>query len=134
MATVVRGACPLDCPDTCAWLVEVEDGRVVAMRGAKDQPFTAGALCGKVNRYLDALDPAERLLHPQIRVGAKGEGRFRQATWDEALDLVAERLSAVRDAHGAEAILPYHFAGTMGLVQGDFGALVFGALGASRLE
>jgi anaerobic selenocysteine-containing dehydrogenase len=135
MATVVRGACPLDCPDTCAWLVEVQDGRVVSMRGAKDQPYTAGALCGKVNRYLDALDPAERLLHPQIRTGAKGEGRFRRASWDEALDLVAERLLAVRDAEGAEAILPYHFAGTMGLVQADgLGPLTFAALGASRLE
>ncbi len=134
MTTTHVGCCPLDCPDTCSWLLDVDDGRVVGIRGNRDQPFTAGALCGKVNRYLDHLD-GERLLYPQVRVGAKGEGRFVRVSWDEALDRAAAGLRRVIDEHGAEAILPFFFAGSMGMIQA-FGLpqrLLY-ALGTSRLD
>ncbi len=135
MAATVRGACPLDCPDTCAWQLTVEDGRAVDLRGDREHPFTRGALCGKVDHYLDALHSPDRLLHPLRRVGAKGEGRFERVSWDEAIELVATGLKAAIARHGPESILPYYFAGTMGLVQGTvMGERLFGALGASRLD
>ncbi len=134
MATIVRGACPLDCPDTCSWDVTVEDGRAVEMRGARDHPFTRGALCGKVNHYLDGLYSPERLLYPHRRVGPKGEGRFERVSWEEAIELAAAGLRGAIERHGPESVLPYYFAGTMGLVQGNtVGERLFGALGASRL-
>jgi anaerobic selenocysteine-containing dehydrogenase len=128
------GACPLDCPDTCSWVLEAEHGRVVSIRGNKAQPFTHGALCGKVNRYLDHLN-GDRLLHPMVRTGAKGEGRFARVGWDEALDRVADGLRQTIDRHGPEAILPFFFAGSMGLIQ-SFGLpqRILYALGTSRLE
>ena len=85
MKRTVNGACPLDCPDTCAWQIEVEDGRAVRMRGRKDHPYTRGSLCGKVNRYLDAVYAPDRLTVPLRRVGAKGDGRFQEIDWDEAI-------------------------------------------------
>jgi anaerobic selenocysteine-containing dehydrogenase len=133
-ATRVRGFCPLDCPDTCAWHVEVEDGRAVALRGDREHPFTAGALCGKVNRYLDAVYGPDRLLHPLRRAGRKGEGRFERIAWDEALRLVADGLRRAIDRHGAESVLPFWYAGTMGRIQGwTLGPRLFRHLGASRL-
>jgi anaerobic selenocysteine-containing dehydrogenase len=135
MTRFVQGACPLDCPDTCSWQVEVDDdGRAVGLRGDHDHPFTRGALCGKVNRYLDALHDPDRLLHPLRRVGAKGEGRFERIGWDEAIEVVATNLQRAIDESGAESVLPYYYAGTMGLVQGwSLGPRLFAALGASRL-
>src|ERR1041385_4763500 len=101
-------------------LVTVEDGRAVRLAGDKQHPFTQGFLCTKVARYLERTYHPDRLLHPQIRAGAKGEGKFRRASWDEALGLIADRLRAVgRVDDGAQAILPYSYAGTMGLVQGE---------------
>ena len=133
---VVRGSCPLDCPDTCTWEVTVDDdGRAVELRGARDHPFTRGALCGKVNHYLDALYAPDRVLHPLRRVGAKGEGRFERCSWDEALDLTAEGILRSVERYGPESVLPYFFAGTMGEVQSwRAGPRLFGALGASRLQ
>ena len=91
-ARVVRGACPHDCPDTCALLVEVDAaGRATGIRGAPEHPVTAGFLCGKVSNYLERVYSDERILRPLLRTGAKGEGRFREATWDEALDAAAQR-------------------------------------------
>jgi anaerobic selenocysteine-containing dehydrogenase len=132
---LVSGFCPLDCPDTCAWQIEVgEDGRARSLRGDREHPFTAGALCGKVNRYLDAVYAPDRLLHPLRRVGRKGEGRFERISWDEALQLVAQGLQRAIDEHGAESILPYYYAGTMGRIQGwTLGLRLFRYLGASRL-
>src|SRR3954469_3661116 len=95
---VVRGACPHDCPDTCAMLVTVEDGRAIRIAGDPDHPFTRGFLCTKVAKYLERTYHEGRLLYPQIRVGAKGEGKFRRASWDEALSLIAERLHGVIDS------------------------------------
>ena len=133
-ATVVRGACPHDCPDTCATLVTVEDGRAVRIAGDPAHPVTQGFLCAKVNRYLERTYHRDRLLHPMRRVGAKGSGRFARISWDEALDEAAHRLAAVRDRHGPEAILPYSYAGTMGYVQGQsMDRRFFHTLGASRL-
>jgi anaerobic selenocysteine-containing dehydrogenase len=134
MAVTVRGACPLDCPDTCSWLVTVENGRAVDLRGDREHPFTRGALCGKVDHYLDALYDPNRLLHPLRRVGAKGEGRFERISWDEALELVAGGLRDAIERHGPESVLPYYHAGTMGMIQGrTMGDRLFAALGASRL-
>ncbi|MFF5173625.1 molybdopterin-dependent oxidoreductase [Micromonospora sp. NPDC000089] len=136
-STTHRGACPLDCPDTCTWQLTVTDGRAVALRGDPDHPFTRGALCGKVNRYLDAVNGPDRLTEPLVRVGPKGAGpvAYRPASWDEALDRAAAGLRASIDRHGPQSILPYYLAGTMGLVQGwTLGPRLFAHLGASRLR
>ena len=132
MRTIVRGACPLDCPDTCSWLVDVEDGRAVGLRGDRENPFTHGALCPKVNRYLDALHDPDRVTHPLRRVGAKGEGTFERIGWDEAIEATAAGLRSAIERHGPESVLPYYFAGTEGMVQGwIMGPRLFAALGAS---
>ncbi len=130
----VHGACPLDCPDTCSWLVTVEDGRATRLRGNRDHPFTRGALCAKVNHYLEHTQAADRLLHPLRRVGRKGEGRFERISWDDALGEIAERLSAIRDEFGGEAIWPFQGTGTLGYVQGlegRAGQRLWNVLGAS---
>ena len=101
--TVVRGACPHDCPDTCAMLVTVEDGRAIEIRGAPDHPPTAGTLCTKVARYLERTYSDERVLHPMRRVGRKGEGRFERISWDEALDTIAAKIRRDRRLAGRPA-------------------------------
>ncbi|HEX6944770.1 MAG TPA: molybdopterin oxidoreductase family protein [Casimicrobiaceae bacterium] len=132
---VVRGACPHDCPDTCAMLVTVEDGRAVDVRGNPDHPPTQGVLCTKVARYLDRTYSPQRVLHPMKRVGRKGEGRFERIGWDEALDTIATRFAGLVREHGAESILPYSYAGTMGLLQyGSMDRRFFHRLGASLLD
>ncbi|WKW11156.1 molybdopterin oxidoreductase family protein [Pseudogemmatithrix spongiicola] len=136
-ATVVRGACPHDCPDTCATLVTVEDGRATRIQGDKDHPFTQGFLCTKVNRYLERTYHADRVLTPLKRVGPKGPGAtFVEASWDEALDAIAARLNAIRaSADGPQSILPYSYAGTMGLLQGEsIDRRFFHLMGASKLD
>ena len=130
----VRGACPHDCPDTCALITRVEGGVVVSVRGNPDHPRTGGVLCTKVSRYAERTHHAERVLTPLKRVGPKGSGQFTPVTWDEAMGDIAARLGhiAKRDP---EAILPYSYAGTMGLVQGEgMAARFFNALGASQLD
>src|SRR3954453_1841654 len=97
-STIVRGACPHDCPDTCAMLVTVENGRAVKVAGDPEHPFTRGFLCAKVNRYVERTYHRDRLLHPMRRVGRKGEGRFERISWDEALGTIAERLKAIRQS------------------------------------
>jgi len=117
-------------------LVTVDDaGRAVRMAGDPDHPFTQGFLCTKVSKYLERTYHDGRLLHPQIRTGAKGEGKFRRASWDEALDLIATRLRGIIDTDGAQAILPYSYAGTMGLLQGEsMDRRFFHRIGASLLD
>jgi anaerobic selenocysteine-containing dehydrogenase len=135
-STTHLGACPLDCPDTCTWQLTVSDGRAVAISGDPDHPFTRGVLCGKVKRYLDAVNGPDRLTVPLLREGPKGVGpaSFRPASWDEATTRVAAGLRATIDRDGPEAILPYYFAGTVGHVQGwTMGPRLFAHLGASRL-
>src|SRR3989442_917228 len=106
--------CSHDCPDACSIQVEVENGRAVRLRGNPDHPVTRGFLCGKVSRYLDRVYSPDRLLYPMRRAGAKGEGRFERISWDEALDTIAERLTAIAGQFGPESILPYSYGGTMG--------------------
>ena len=133
---IVRGACPHDCPDTCAMLVHVKDGRAVRVQGDPEHPVTQGFLCTKVNRYVERTYHEDRLTTPLRRVGPKGEGRFEPATWDEALDDIARRLNEIRGGpHGPQAILPYSYAGTMGLVQGgSMDRRFFHRVGASLLD
>lgn len=131
---VVQGVCPHDCPDTCALHVGVQDGRIVRVAGDPGHPPTHGALCTKVSRYAERVYHPDRVLTPLRRVGAKGRGRFEPVGWDEALDAIAERLRAVA-ARDPEAIVPYSYAGTMGLVQGEgMAARFFHRLGASLLD
>ena len=133
--TVIRGACPHDCPDTCAWEVTVRDGVAEKLVGVKEHPFTRGGLCAKVSHFLERTYSPDRLRHPLIRTGAKGEGAFERVSWDEALAHIAERLGAIVAEHGGEAVLPYSFAGTQGLVQGaSMDRRFFARLGACRLE
>jgi anaerobic selenocysteine-containing dehydrogenase len=134
MPRLARSACPYDCPDTCGLLVEVEDGRAARVRGDPDHPYSRGSLCPKMNRYELTVHSPRRLLRPLLRTGAKGEGSFREAGWDEAIALVAGRFREIAAAHGAEAILPYSYAGTMGLLQRNAGHAFFHRLGASRLD
>jgi anaerobic selenocysteine-containing dehydrogenase len=130
----VRGGCAHDCPDTCAWVVTVEGGRATRLVGARDHPFTNGGLCAKVNHYLDRVYSPERVLHPLRRAGAKGEARFERVGWEEAIDDIAGRLRRIAEAEGPEAILPYSYAGNMGLVQyAGMDRRFFGRLGASTL-
>jgi anaerobic selenocysteine-containing dehydrogenase len=135
-ATVVRGACPHDCPDTCAMLVTVEDGRAVRVAGDPEHPFTNGFLCTKVNRYVERTYHKDRLQHPMRRVGKKGQGKFERITWDEAIAEIADRLGEiVRSPDGPQAILPYSYAGTMGMVQGEsMDRRFFHRIGASKLD
>lgn len=133
--TIVRGACPHDCPDTCALLTTVNAaGEAIRVQGNPDHALTAGVLCTKVARYTERTYHPERLLHPLRRVGAKGEGRFERVDWTTALTDIATRLQAIA-AHNPEAILPYSYAGTMGKVQGEgMAARFFHRIGASRLD
>jgi anaerobic selenocysteine-containing dehydrogenase len=133
-ARVVRGACPHDCPDTCALRITVQGERVVAVHGAPDHPPTHGALCTKVSRYAERSYHPDRVLTPLKRVGRKGEGRFEPVSWDAALDDIAARMQAIA-ARDPQAIVPYSYAGTMGLVQGEgMAARFFHRLGASLLD
>jgi anaerobic selenocysteine-containing dehydrogenase len=130
-----HSVCALDCPDCCSLLINVEDGRGSKLRGNPDHPVTRGFLCGKVAQYLEREYHPNRLLHPQRRVGAKGEGRFERISWDEALDTIAAQLRAVAREFGSEAILPYSYAGTMGFLNGSgMDRRFFHRLGASRLD
>ena len=130
----VQGVCPHDCPDTCALRITVQHGRVIRIAGDPDHPPTHGALCTKVSRYAERTYHPDRVLVPLKRVGRKGEGRFEPVGWDEALDDIASRLKAIA-ARDPQAVLPYSYAGTMGLVQGEgMAARFFHKLGASLLD
>src|SRR5580765_3677385 len=131
----LHSVCALDCPDCCSMLVQVENGRATRLRGDPDHPVTQGFLCGKVAQYLEREYSPDRLLYPQKRLGAKGEGRFERISWDEALDTIAQRLGAIADEHGPEAILPYSYGGTLGMLNGaGMDRRFFHRLGASRLD
>ena len=131
---VVRAACPHDCPDTCAMLVTVANGTATAVKGDPDHPNTAGALCTKVARYLERTYHADRLLYPMRRTGKKGKGTFERISWKEALDTIAAKLTPLAQSD-PRAILPYSYAGTMGVVQGESMAMrFFHRLGASKLD
>jgi anaerobic selenocysteine-containing dehydrogenase len=132
--TIVKGACPHDCPDTCALEIHVRDGVALKVTGSASHAPTAGVLCTKVARYTERTYHPNRLLHPLRRIGRKGEGRFERVSWDEAIGSIASRLAPIA-ARNPEAILPYSYAGTMGLVQGESMAQrFFHKLGASLLD
>jgi len=131
--TVVRGACPHDCPDTCSFFVTVENGRAVKIEGAEDHPTTDGFLCTKVNRYLERTYSPQRVLYPMKRAGEKGKGIFERISWDEALGAIAAKFKEIA-ADDPQAILPYSYAGTMGFVQSQsIDRRFFHRLGASLL-
>ena len=130
----VLGACPHDCPDTCSFLTTVQDGVALKVQGNPAHPMTDGVLCAKVSRYTERTYHPERVLTPLRRVGPKGSGRFEPVGWDEALQDIASRLSTIA-ARDPQAVLPYSYAGTMGLVQGEsIAARFFHRLGASLLD
>jgi anaerobic selenocysteine-containing dehydrogenase len=130
----VASACPLDCPDACSLDVTIVAGRVAAIGGSHDNPVTQGYICAKVREYPRHMYGEARLLHPGVREGRKGEGRFRRASWGEALSLVARKLLEVRERRGGEAILPFSYGGSNGyLSQGTTDARLFRRLGTSRL-
>jgi anaerobic selenocysteine-containing dehydrogenase len=133
-ARQVHGTCPLDCPDTCSWVVTVEDGRAVRLQGDAEHPFTRGVLCNKVNGYVAYSQSPDRLLYPMRRVGPKGAGDFERISWEAALDEIAERLTGTIREFGAEAIWPYVGSGSMGLIQGVYGAgrRLWNVVGASQ--
>ena len=131
---LIRGACPHDCPDTCALLTTVENGVAIKVQGNPDHPQTDGVLCTKVSRYTERTYHPERILTPLKRVGKKGEGRFEAVSWDDALNDIAARLKAI-SARNPLAIVPYSYAGTMGLVQGEgMAARFLNRLGGSHLH
>ncbi|MEP7133119.1 MAG: molybdopterin-dependent oxidoreductase, partial [Acidobacteriota bacterium] len=127
-------ACPLDCPDACSLEVHVENGIAVSVGGTRANPLTAGYICAKVRRLPEHVHGPARVRFPRIRVGAKGAGQFRQASWDEALDLVASRMAELSASGEGEAILPVSYGGSNGyLSQDTTDARLFSRLGASRL-
>jgi anaerobic selenocysteine-containing dehydrogenase len=135
MSEVRRSVCALDCPDCCSLLINVDSGKGSRLRGDPNHPITRGFLCGKVARYLEREYSTDRLLYPQKRIGRKGAGQFERISWDEALDTIAARLQAISAEYSSEAILPYSYAGTMGLLNGGgMDRRFFHRLGASRLD
>ena len=132
--SVVDTACPLDCPDSCSLSVSVRDGRIVKIDGSARRQVTDGYICAKVRRFADRVYGEARILHPAVRDGRKGAGAYRQVDWDEALDTIATRMAEVRARLGGEAILPFCYGGSNGLVSQDTtDARLFRRLGASRL-
>ncbi len=136
MRTQHASVCPLDCPDTCSLSVAVEDDRIVEVRGSRANPYTAGVICAKVARDFPAIANGEgRLLAPLRRTGPKGEGRFERISWEEALDVIHARFTAVIAAHGPQAILPLNYAGPHGMLAcGSMDLRFFHKLGATLLD
>ncbi len=133
--TLIRGCCPHDCPDTCATITEVRDGRAVAFYADPDHPITQGWLCAKVRPYLERVYSPDRLRYPLRRVGPKGSGQWERISWEEAIATIASRWQAIIAEHGAAAILPYSYSGTLGLLQTAIvDARLWNRMGASRLE
>jgi anaerobic selenocysteine-containing dehydrogenase len=129
-----RSVCPYDCPDSCGLLVEVAEGKAVRVSGDPEHPFTRGTLCPKMNHYERTVHSPLRLTTPLRRTGPKGGGQFEPLSWEEAIQRIADRWKDIIGQYGAEAILPYSYAGTMGLVQRNSGHPFFYRLGASRLD
>jgi anaerobic selenocysteine-containing dehydrogenase len=133
--TTVVGACPHDCPDTCSILTTVENGKAIAVRGNPDHPFTRGRLCVKVNNYEERVYSDKRVLYPLRRVGPKGSKQFQRISWDEAIETIAKRWKSIIATDGAQAILPYSYLGTQGIINGlNVGDPLFNKLGATVSE
>ncbi|CAA0138306.1 Dimethyl sulfoxide reductase DmsA [Mycolicibacterium vanbaalenii] len=133
--TIVRGACPHDCPDTCAMLYHVEDGKLVDVKGDPDHPMTRGGLCVKVKNFHEHHYQSDRLLHPMRRVGAKGAGEFERISWDEALAEIKRRWTSIIDEYGSQAIMPHAYLGHQGVLNGlTAGDAFFNRLGSTVAE
>src|SRR6476661_7421062 len=133
-ASVVDSACPLDCPDSCSLAVTVQHGKVINIDGSHRSPTTDGFICAKVRKFGDRVYGPDRLLHPAVRKGRKGDGRFGRVSWDEALELIVARMKQATRESGAESILPYSYGGSNGLMtQDNFDATLWRRLGTSRL-
>ncbi|PCI47263.1 MAG: molybdopterin oxidoreductase [Alphaproteobacteria bacterium] len=128
----IIGACPHDCPDTCSMLISVQSDKVLGVRGNPDHPFTRGRLCAKVINYQDRVNSSQRILHPMRRIGSKGSGQFRRISWDEALKEIGDCWNKIIDDDGPQAILPYSYLGTQGIINGlNVGDPFFNRLGAT---
>ena len=131
---VLDSVCPLDCPDACAVKITVEDGKMIHLGGSSSHPVTRGFACVKMAKYPLRQESTERLTVPLKRVGKKGEGRFQPISWEQALDTITRELSDRVSRFGEQSVLPYSYAGTMGLVQRDHPLAFFRALGAAELD
>src|SRR6267143_6650974 len=118
-ASVVETACPLDCPDACSLAVTVQHGKVITIDGSHKNPVTDGYICAKVRKFGERVYGPDRLLHPAVRRGRKGEGKFKRATWEEALELVADRMRRAKTESGGASILPFSYGGSNGLLTQD---------------
>lgn len=135
MTQLLPSVCPLDCPDTCSLTVTVEGKKITKVRGSHVNPLTQGTICGKVSHYPEFVHGPDRLLYPMQRVGPKGEGEFRRISWDQALDLIYDRFTAIGREYGPQAILPLNYGGPHGfLAGGSMDLRFFHRLGASRLS
>jgi anaerobic selenocysteine-containing dehydrogenase len=135
VSTEHRSACPLDCPDLCGLSVTVDNGRVIKIDGDRRGPITAGFICGKVRKMADHLYGDDRLLEPRVRTGPKGSGQWKTVSWDDALGLIADKISTICARSGGEAILPFHYGGSNGwLTEGALATRFFRRLGASNLD
>ncbi|MBM3771812.1 MAG: molybdopterin oxidoreductase family protein [Acidimicrobiia bacterium] len=133
-ASVVETACPLDCPDSCTLAVTVRHGKLLSLDGGRVNPVTNGFICAKVRRFGDRVYGPDRLLYPAVRKGRKGEGRFARVSWDEALERIVDRMRHATATWGGEAILPYSYGGSNGLLtQDSLDATLWRRLGTSRL-
>lgn len=130
---VKRSVCPYDCPDACGLLVTVVDGEAVKVTGDQEHPFTKGTLCPKMVHYERTVHSPQRLTRPLLRIGEKGAGHFKPISWEEGIQHIVNRWRGIISDNGPEAILPYSYAGTMGVVQRNCGEAFFNRLGASRL-
>jgi anaerobic selenocysteine-containing dehydrogenase len=132
--SVVETACPLDCPDACSLAVTVQHGKIVSLDGSHVNPSTDGFICNKVRKFGDRVYGPDRLLHPGIRKGRKGEGRFERVAWDEALEVIVRRMERAKAEFGGESILPYSYGGSNGLLtQDNLDATLWRRFGTSRL-
>ncbi len=129
----IHGVCPHDCPDSCAVVTEVQEGQAIRFYASGEHSVTQGWLCAKVRPYLDHVYHPDRLLHPLRRSGPKGSGQWQRISWAEALGEIGSRWKSIIEEYGAEAILPYSYSGTLGVVQMDVTSTRFwNRLGASR--
>jgi anaerobic selenocysteine-containing dehydrogenase len=133
-SAVVETACPLDCPDACTLNVTVRRRRIVEINGSRKNPVTGGFICAKVRKFGERVYSEDRLLYPAVRTGAKGQGTFKRATWDEVLDLIVDRFQRAKATHGGASILPYSYGGSNGLLtQDNLDAQLWRRFGTSRL-
>jgi len=130
----VKGCCPLDCPDSCAWVVHVVEGRATRVTGAKEHPVTRGVLCAKVRDYEAHTYSPDRLLYPLRQMGPKGEGGFERISWHEALETIASHFNEIISRDGPQALMPLQYAGSMGAIQRHALMRLFHAMGASRIH